>query len=96
MTLCGCVGACVDAQLRDRRRRLLQRSQWHVSLRFVVVACACGCVAHVASGAAAVCLRRVVCCLGDTLRLRLVVWVLAWTRSYATVGGGYSNEASGM
>ena len=67
-----------------------------MSLRFVVVACACGCVAHVASGAAAVFLRRVVCCLGDTLRLRLVVWVLAWTRSYATVGGGQANTASGM
>ena len=84
----------MDAQFRDGRRRLLQHSQCQVSLLFVVVACACGCVAHVASGAAAVCLRRVVCCLGDTLRLRLVVWVLAWTRSRATVGGGQANKAS--
>ena len=91
-----CVGACMDAQLRDRRRRLLQHSQCQVSLRFVVVACACGCVAHVASGAAVVWLRRVVCCLDDTLRLRLIVWVLAWTGSRATVGGGASNKASAL
>ena len=78
MTLCGCL----------RGRAVPRPSAAATTTQPVPRASTfcCGCVARVASGA---CLDY----LGDTLRLSLIVWVLVWTRSYATVGGGQSNTA---